>query len=362
MIFSAGTASTRRTAWPEDGRALTATTVFAVPRLPSHAGGMHKTAGVRDPAAAFPLPSTRDDRQERREANRAIAVSAVGLAATGLVELLLAILTGSVGLLGDAIHNLSDVSTSAVVFLGFRLSRKGPTERYPYGLDRAEDLAGVGIAIVIWASAAFAGYESIRKLARSRQHQPRRPRHRRRGAGHHREPGRRPVQAHRGQAHQLRDADRRCPALLARCPVFSGALAGLVAVSLGFRLGDPIAGMAVTLFICHVGYEVTKDVVQRLADGVDPAVITAAEAAAGSVRRSIHAHARARWTGRTLRIEIEGWVDPDMSVRDADELGRQVAAAVADEVPEGGSFTWTTRAGPAQGERMEQEQARSVRA
>jgi Cation efflux family len=42
--------------------------------------------------------------------------------------------------------------------------RTGPTERYPYGLDRAEELAGIGIAVVIWASAAFAGYESIRKL------------------------------------------------------------------------------------------------------------------------------------------------------------------------------------------------------
>jgi hypothetical protein len=56
------------------------------------------------------------------------------------------------------------VSTSAVVFLGFRVSRKGPTERYPYGQERAEDLAGIGIAVVIWASAAFAGYESVRKL------------------------------------------------------------------------------------------------------------------------------------------------------------------------------------------------------
>ena len=53
-----------------------------------------------------------------------MAVSAAGLGATGLAELLLAVLTGSVGLLGDAIHNLSDVSTSAVVFLGFRLSRR----------------------------------------------------------------------------------------------------------------------------------------------------------------------------------------------------------------------------------------------
>ena len=125
---------------------------------------MHKTLGQRDPAAAFPLAHGRDDADERRQANRAVAVSAIGLAATGLVELLLAIFTGSVGLLGDAIHNLSDVSTSAVVFLGFRLSRRARLEKYPYGMERAEDLAGIGIAVVIWASAAFAGYESIRKL------------------------------------------------------------------------------------------------------------------------------------------------------------------------------------------------------
>jgi len=125
---------------------------------------VHKILGLREPAAAFPLPNARDDAGDQRAANRAVAVSAIGLGATGLAELLLAVLTGSVGLLGDAIHNLSDVSTSAVVFLGFRLSRRPATERYPYGLERAEDLAGIGIAVVIWASAAFAGYESIRKL------------------------------------------------------------------------------------------------------------------------------------------------------------------------------------------------------
>jgi hypothetical protein len=58
---------------------------------------MHKTTGVRDPAAAFPLPGLRDDAKDRREADRAVAVSAIGLAATGVIELLLAIVTGSVG-------------------------------------------------------------------------------------------------------------------------------------------------------------------------------------------------------------------------------------------------------------------------
>jgi len=126
----------------------------------------------------------------------------------------------------------------------------------------------------------------------------------------------------------------------------SARRAGLIAVALGQPWGDPVAGLAVTAFICHVGYAVTADVVGRLADGIDPSVITGAEAAAGSVPGVIHAHARARWTGRTLRIEIEGWVDPDLPVRDADELGRQVATALAKEVPEAGSLTWTTRAAP----------------
>jgi hypothetical protein len=88
-------------------------------------------------------------------------------------------------------------------------------------------------------------------------------------------------------------------------------------VAAGQPWGDPVAGLAVTAFICHVGWEVTADVTSRLADAVDPDVIRAAEAAAGSVPGVVHAHARARWTGRTLRVEIEGWVDPGITARDA---------------------------------------------
>jgi cation diffusion facilitator family transporter len=308
---------------------------------------MHKTAGLRDPAAAFPLPATRDDVEERRDANRAIAVSAIGLAATGIAELLLAILTGSVGLLGDAIHNLSDVSTSAVVFLGFRLSRRGPTERYPYGLDRAEDLAGVGIAVVIWASAAFAGYESVRKLLEhgSTSHITLGIVGAALGIGGNQVVARYKLVVGRRINSATLVADARHSWLDALSS--AGALAGLVAVSLGFRWGDPLAGIAVTLFICHVGYEVTADVVRRLADGVDPAVVASAESAAGSVDGVLHAHARARWTGRILRVEVEGWVEPGLTVRDADALGQQVALAVAGQLPDMGSFTWTARAAPA---------------
>lgn len=52
-----------------------------------------------------------------------------------------------------------------------------------------------------------------------------------------------------------------------------------------------MAGLVVTAFICHVGYEVTKGVVHRLADGVNPDVITTAEAGR---RIAARGHPRAR--------------------------------------------------------------------
>ena len=102
---------------------------FAIPPTAGILAGMHQINGVRDPATSFPLDTVTDDAGERRQANRAVAVSALGLAITGFIELAIAVVSGSVALLGDALHNLSDVSTSALVFVGFRASRKLPTER-----------------------------------------------------------------------------------------------------------------------------------------------------------------------------------------------------------------------------------------
>lgn len=304
---------------------------------------MHAATGQRDPAAAFSLPLRHDDAHERRLANRAVGVSAVGLAITGVLELIVALFSGSVGLLGDALHNLSDVSTSALVFVGFRVSRKAATERYPYGYERAEDLAGIGVAVVIWASAAFAGFTSVHKLVTH-------------GSTSH--PGWGIGAAAIGilgnqvvARYKLRIGRRINSATLIADAQHSwldalssgGALLGLVGVLAGAKWADPVAGLVVTLFICHVGWEVTADVAHRLLDGVEPEVIEAAETAASHVDGVRHAHARARWTGRSLRIEIEGWVDSHLTVADADAVGQRVVTAVAGACDDARNISWTAR-------------------
>ncbi|MHB8512233.1 MAG: cation diffusion facilitator family transporter [Actinomycetota bacterium] len=275
-----------------------------------------------------------DEAEHRRAANKAVGISAIGLGLTGLIELAIAIITGSVALLGDALHNLSDVSTSLVVFIGFRISKRKPSKRFTYGYERAEDLAGLGVALVIWVSAIFAGYESYHKLAT----------HGRTSAVYVGMAG--AILGIAGNQivarYKMRVGRKINSATLVADAKHSwldalssaGALIGLIFVAFGIRVGDPIAGFAVTLLILHVGYEVTSELSHHLMDGVDEAHIEAATHAALSVHGINAATVRGRWMGRSLIFDVEGSIDPALTIAEAETLRKAVESSVLDAVEE----------------------------
>ncbi len=51
-----------------------------------------------------------------------------------------------------------------MVYAGFRISGRTTSPSHPYGYERAEDLAGLRVGLVIWASAVFAAVASYHKL------------------------------------------------------------------------------------------------------------------------------------------------------------------------------------------------------
>ena len=87
-----------------------------------------------------------------------------GLAATAIFQLIVVLLSGSVALLADTIHNIADAVTAIPLWIAFTLGRRQPTKRFTYGYGRVEDLAGVTIVIIILLSAILAGYESVTGL------------------------------------------------------------------------------------------------------------------------------------------------------------------------------------------------------
>ena len=94
----------------------------------------------------------------------ALKWSFVGLMVTAAIQVVVVVLSGSVGLLADTIHNFADAATAIPLGIAFWLARRGRSRRFTYGLGRVEDFAGILIILTILASALVAGYESITRL------------------------------------------------------------------------------------------------------------------------------------------------------------------------------------------------------
>lgn len=74
------------------------------------------------------------------------------------------IVTGSVGIRADAIHSLIDLVGAVIGFFGVRVSGKPPDEQHAFGHGKAESVAGVAIAALIFVAAGTIVYEAVRRI------------------------------------------------------------------------------------------------------------------------------------------------------------------------------------------------------
>lgn len=81
-----------------------------------------------------------------------------------IVEFIFGILTGSLALIADAAHNLTDTFTLSVSFIANRLARREANESKTFGYGRATILAALLNATVMLTVAAFIVFEAIQRL------------------------------------------------------------------------------------------------------------------------------------------------------------------------------------------------------
>ena len=77
------------------------------------------------------------------------AVSALGSLLLALLKGALAVFSGSISLLADALNNLGDLAGSLVLVFGYRLSQKPRDDDHPYGYGRLRTVAGLILAIIL---------------------------------------------------------------------------------------------------------------------------------------------------------------------------------------------------------------------
>ena len=88
-----------------------------------------------------------------REGLRAVGLALVVLGATAAVQLFIFLVSGSVALLADLIHNAGDAATAFPLAIAFALRSA-----------RAERWAGLAVVLAIFVSACVAGYEAVDRL------------------------------------------------------------------------------------------------------------------------------------------------------------------------------------------------------
>ncbi len=259
----------------------------------------------------------------------ALKVSLIVLLITALLQVVVVVISGSVALLADTIHNFSDALTAVPLAIAFLLGRRAATRRYTYGYGRAEDIAGVIIVLMILASALVAGYESYEKFVNPK-------------------PlvyvgwvmmasiigflGNEAVAVFRirigreiGSAALIADGQHARIDGFTSLAVFLGALGS----ALGFPIADPIVGLLITVAILFIVKDTVVAMWQRLMDAVDPSIVNDLEKAAQEVHGVEKVDdIRVRWSGHRLLAEMHITVNEDLPTRASHSIAEEVRHAL----------------------------------
>jgi cation diffusion facilitator family transporter len=268
------------------------------------------------------------------EGIRALKISLVALGVTAIAQLAVVIVSGSVALLADSVHNFSDALTAVPLWIAFVLVRRAPTRRYTYGYGRAEDLAGVFIVAMIALSAGLAGFESVRRLI---DPQPIANVGVVLAAGILGFIGNEAVAVYRIRVgRKIGSAALVADGLHARTDGFTSlaVAAGAVGVIAGFPLADPIVGLLITIAILFVLRGAAREIYRRLMDAVEPELVDAAEAVLRAVPGVQGVDSlRLRWLGQRLRAETDVTVENTLSVTDGHAIAVEAQHRLLHEVP-----------------------------
>jgi cation diffusion facilitator family transporter len=259
-----------------------------------------------------------------RRGIRAVKISFAALMVTALIQVVIVVVTGSVALLADTIHNFSDALTAIPLFIAFRLGRRAANRRYTYGYRRAEDLAGLFVLAMITISALVAAWQAIDRLI-----DPRELDHL--GvlfaAGLVGFIGNELVALYRiREGHAIGSAALVADGYHARTDGFTSLAVALAAIATwaGFERADPVIGLVISVAIFAVLRGAARQIYYRLMDAVDPTIVEriSHEAAHTPGVQAVES-TKVRWLGHRLVADITIDVDPTHTV----DQGHRVATA-----------------------------------
>lgn len=278
------------------------------------------------------------------QANRQIRrVTVVGMMVNIVLcalKFAIGLFTGSLGLLADGIHSLSDLLTDVAVLLGAHFGSREPDPYHPFGHGRMETFAAAFVALLLALVGAGMIVEAARRIAEMH-------------AGDPYEPVTFPAavigtaivsviakellyQVTRIVAVRVHSAAAYANAWHHRSDALSSVavLVGAVAVRFGYPYGDQLAALVVGLMIVLVAArilgECLREFSERAADKQTLAQIkTIMDRQPGVAQWH---KLRTRRVGREIFLDVHILVNPDLTVTEAHSISRCLEQSLHEEV------------------------------
>ncbi|KML40540.1 MULTISPECIES: cation diffusion facilitator family transporter [Bacillaceae] len=267
-----------------------------------------------------------------KKAEFAAIIGIVGNIILAALKWGIGVYSGSKALVADAVHSASDVAGSFAVYLGLRAAKQPPDEDHPYGHGKAELIAAIIVAVLLFLVGIEIGKSSFESFFSPI------------------EPPKAIAIAAVVVSIVVKEAMFRykynlgkklnSDALIVnayehRSDVYSSiaALIGIGCAIIGGRMGiewleyaDPVAGLIVSLMILQMAWRLGKESIHSTLDHVlheeDTLEMRKTAESVDHVKRIDELHAREH--GHYVIVDIKVSVDPNMTVEDGHRVGKEV--------------------------------------
>ena len=270
-----------------------------------------------------------DHNQKDAQVRRVIVIEGLANFMVLVLKAIVGFSTGSLAVLGDAIHSLTDVMNNTVAWLVMRVSSAPPDRDHPYGHRKFETLAVFGLAALLVALAFELALQAVRRgnveIASGGW-----------------EVGMMLVVLavnialatwQRAWAKRLDS-----PILMADAShTFADVLTTVVVIAgwqlsaMGYLWLDRVCALGVAGLVFYLAFNLFRSAVPVLVDesAIDPEILMNATERVDGVRKVVRV--RSRWMGSDRAVDMVVTVDPHLSTVEAHAIADRIEATLEDE-------------------------------
>jgi len=121
----------------------------------------HSHSHDHDPSHSHGFGHHHDHTPKIDNLNSAFIIGIILNSAFVVLEVIYGLISGSLSLLTDAGHNLSDVAGLALALLAFKLTKVSSNSKYTYGYKRSTIIVSFFNAVILFASVGIIAYEAV---------------------------------------------------------------------------------------------------------------------------------------------------------------------------------------------------------